>query len=225
MGMTSKSKLQLAFPALAMFIIGDYLLGVNSIGTTTDPDAPYGLVWNVVPDWRYALSGILAFLAIPLFAVAAVELMRILENEYHMKKRRLYRTFRVGLWTAMFYFALIHIGMCMLPVVYNAGMAATGDEAASIQMAVRVAISAAVPIFGGFAVVDFCTTIGWIGMVCKGLIPVKKAAVICNPLVMALIGQIIGLIPFPFEGIDSGFESFGWLTMFAVCAARLPKKE
>lgn len=219
----SRKKIWLAVPGLIFYIIGDYLLGFNSIGTSSDPDALYGLMWNVVPDWRYALSGIFAFAGVPLFAIAAVELMQVLETDYHLRDGMAYKTFRVGLWAGIMYFTLVHIGMCMMAVVFNAGMSATGDQNTSIQMAVRVAESAAIPIFGSFAVVDFCTSIGWIIMVLKGQIPVKRIAVICNPIIMALIGQLVGLIPLPFSGIDSGFESLGWLTMFAVCAARLLK--
>ena len=36
------------------------------------------------------------------------------------------------------YFAFIHIGICMLPVVFNVGMEATGSLQASMDMVIRV---------------------------------------------------------------------------------------
>ena len=48
---------------MVLAIVGDYLLGFGTIGTSSDPDAYMGVDgWNVVPDWRYAVSSILGFL-------------------------------------------------------------------------------------------------------------------------------------------------------------------
>lgn len=56
----------------------------------------------------------------------------------------------------------------------------------------------------------------------KGLIPVKKIGLICNPIMIALLGQAMNLIA---EGLDSGFESLGWLLMYLCCAMKLVGKE
>ena len=110
----------------------------------------------------------------------------------------------------------------MLPVVFNAGMAATGDAAASVGMMLRVLKSIAVPMIAGFIVCDGFVTVAWIGMVVKGVLPVRKIALICNPMIVALLGQLMNLIA---EGLDSGFESFGWLLLYLVCAMKLVGKE
>jgi len=55
-------------------------------------------------------------------------------------------------------------------------------------------------------------------MVIKGMLPVKKIALICNPVFIALLGQLLNLIA---EGLDSGSESLGWLLMYLVCALKL----
>ena len=73
----------------------------------------------------------------------------------------------------------------------------------------------------GFIVCDGFVTVAWIGMVVKGMLPLRKLALICNPFVIALLGQLMNLIA---EGLDSGFESFGWLLMYLVCAMRLVGK-
>ena len=85
-------------------------------------------------------------------------------------------------------------------------------------MTIRVLKSIAVPLVGGFIVCDLFVTIGWIGMVVKGMIPVKKVFLICCPLCGILFGQLLNLIA---EGLDSGTESFGWLVMYLVCAVCL----
>ena len=53
------------------------------------------------------------------------------------------------------------------------------------------------------------------------MLPLRKIALICNPLIIALLGQGMNLIA---EGLDSGFESFGWLLMYLMCAMKLVEK-
>jgi len=220
--MTSRQKILLGCFAMALAMIGDFLLGFGTFSMTGDSNVPMGIAANVVPDWRYAVSSILGFLCVPFFAVAAIELLRVMEKKYGMQDQRLYRLFKIANWGGILYFAFIHIGICMLPVVFNAGMEATGDAAASVGMMLRVLKSIAAPMAAGFIVCDGFVTVGWIGMVVKGMVPVKKIALICNPLIIALVGQLMNLIA---EGLDSGFESFGWLLMYLVCAMKLVGKK
>ena len=220
--LTSRQRILLGCAAMALAIVGDYLLGYGTIGTSSAPDAYMGISWSVAPDWRYAVSSVLGFLCAALFAYAAVELMRVMERKYRLGDARLYRLFRIANWGGILYFAFIHIGICMLPVVFNAGMAATGDIPTAADMTIRVLKSIAVPLVVGFIVCDGFVAVAWIGMVVKGMLPVKKLALICNPVVVMLLGQLLNLIV---EGLDSGTESLGWLLMYLVCAITLVGKE
>ena len=220
--LTSRRKILLGCLAMVLAMIGDYLLGFGTFSTSSSPDAYMGITANVVPDWRYAISSLLGFLCAPLFAVAALELMNVMEKKYALGESKLYMLFKIANWGGILYFAFIHIGICMLPVVFNAGMDATGDLKTSFDMVIRVVKSIAVPMGLGFVVCDGFVMIAWVGMVAKGMLPVKKIALICNPVFMALIGQLMNYIA---EGMDSGFESFGWLLMYLVCAMKLVGKE
>ena len=220
--MTSRQRILLGCFAMALAIIGDFLLGFGTFSTTGDPNAYMGIAANVVPDWRYAVSSILGFASVPFFAVAVLELLKVMENKYGLASDKLYRLFKIANWGGILYFAFIHIGICMLPVVFNAGMAATGDLKTSVDMMMRVLKSIAVPMVAGFIVCDGFVTVAWIGMVVKGKLPLKKIALICNPLIIALLGQLMNLIA---EGLDSGSESFGWLLLYLVCAMKLVGKE
>ena len=43
----------------------------------------------------------------------------------------------------------------------------------------------------------------------------KKLWILAAPLIVAGIGYLLELlIPWPFNGFASGFESFGWIVMF-----------
>ena len=219
--MTSRQKILLGCLAMLLAMVGDYLLGFGTFSMTNDPSVPLGIVANVVPDWRYAASSFLGFLCVPFFAVAVLELLKVMEQKYGLRDQKLYRLFKIANWSGILYFAFIHIGICMLPVVFNAGMEATGDTAVSVRMMLRVFNSIAVPMAVGFIVCDLFVAVAWIGMVVKGMLPLRKLALICNPLVIALLGQLMNLIA---EGLDSGFESFGWLLLYWVCAMKLVGK-
>ena len=208
--------------SMAMAMIGDYLLGYGTIEMTSAPGAYMGLAWNVVPDWRYSVSSILGFGCAALFAIAAVTLMRVMEGKYALGESRLYRLFKIANWGGILYFAFIHIAICMLPVVFNAGMEATGDIPSSANMALRVAKSIAAPLVLGFIVCDGFVTVAWIGMIVRGMLPLNKAALIFNPIMIALIGQLMNYVH---HGLDSGFESLGWGLMYFVCAMKLVGKQ
>ena len=216
--LTSRQKILFGVYAMILAMIGDYLLGFGTFGFSDSPDAYMGMSANVVPDWRYAVSSFLGFLCAALFAVAATELMKVMEKKYGPADSRLDKLFQIANWGGILYFAFIHIGICMLPVVFNAGMEATGSLQASMDMVFRVLKSIAVPLGLGFVICDVFVTIAWIGFVVKGKLPLRKIALICNPVIISLLGQLMNYIA---EGLDSGFESFGWLLMYLVCAWKL----
>ena len=215
--LTSRQKILFGVYAMILAMFGDYLLGFGTFSFSDSPDAYMGMTANVVPDWRYAVSSVLGFVCAALFAVAATELMKVMEKKYG-----LYKLFKIANWGGILYFAFIHIGICMLPVVFNAGMEITGSLQASMDMVLRVLKSIAVPLGLGFVICDVFVTIGWIGLVVKGKLPVRKIALICNPVAISLLGQLMNYIA---EGLDSGFESFGWLLMYLVCALKLVDKK
>lgn len=221
----SRNRILLGAVSAFLYMIGDYFLGLDTIYTGSDAVNSFGIVANTAPDWRYALSSLLGFIAAGLLAVAVPELLRVLERKYGLGGSKLYTLFKIGNIFILVYGAFIHLAISMLPVVFNAGMELTGDGALALGMAVRVARSVAVPMGISFVVMDVLASAGWIGMTVKGLIPVKKWMLIFNPLCIALIGQIIEMLPFPVNGVDSGFESLGWLTMYLVSALYLADKE
>ena len=95
-GMTSRQKILLGCFSMILAMIGDYLLGFGTFSTTSDPNAYMGITAKVVPDWRYALSSVLGFLCVPLFAVAVLELLKVLEKKYGLQNEKLYKLFKVA---------------------------------------------------------------------------------------------------------------------------------
>ena len=220
--MKSRNRILFGCYAMVLAIIGDYLLGFGTIGTTSDPNAYMGIDWKVAPDWRYAASSILGFICAAMFAFAATELMHVMEEKYNALSSKFYHFFLIANWSGILYFAFIHIAICMLPVVFNAGMEAVGDTVTAADMTIRVFNSISFPLIAALVACDLLVTIGWIGMIVKGVLPIKKIFLVCCPLFGILFGQLLNLIA---EGLDSGTESFGWLVMYLVCALTLTKDE
>ncbi len=110
----------------------------------------------------------------------------------HMNKGRTVQNdklFKVANWGGILYFAFIHIGICILLVVFNAGMEATGDIEAAVSMTISVLKSELIPLLAGFVVCDLFVTIGWVGMVLKRMLPVKKWMLICCPVFGVIFGN------------------------------------
>ncbi|MBR5650414.1 DUF6796 family protein [Pseudobutyrivibrio sp.] len=218
--LSSKQKILMGCVSMILAIIGDYLLGFGTFNVSTAPDAYRGIQWNVIADWRLAVSSILGFVCAPVFYVAVVEVLKVMTEKYNLGESILFKLFKYANWAGVFYFAFIHICICMLVVVFNAGMGVTGDVVSSVDMMIRVLKSIAIPLLAGYIICDLGVTVAWIGMVLKGMIPVKKILLICNPLIIAILGNFANYLA---DGLDSGFESLGWLLMYLVCAVFLTK--
>ena len=76
---------------MILAMIGDYLLGFGTFSFSDSPDAYMGMTANVVPDWRYAVSSVLGFICAALFALAATELMKVMEKKHSLADSKLYR--------------------------------------------------------------------------------------------------------------------------------------
>lgn len=219
--MSSRNKILMGAVAMLIYMVGDYLLGLNTVGTDPNAGTPFDLVINYVPDWRYAGSCIAGFIGTIFYAIGAFELVKVLGENKELKNSKLCKIFKIANLTGILFFAFMHNCMSMMPVVYNAGFDATGDAQLAIEMFLRVGKSIIIPLALVIIIADLLSSISWIGLVVTGKIPVKKIFLICNPLIITGLGQIIEMLPFPVAGIDSGFESLGWMSMYLVCAFTL----
>lgn len=227
--MKSKQKISLAIPAFLMAMIGDYLIGYEPRDIE-----PLGLIadtgWLTIADWRIALSNLLGAVAVPLYFVAAREFLRLLEEQNPKGsdrwRDRFLCLFRIGNYAGFFSFVFIHIACGLLILHFNAAYEVIGNADTAMGIVLRVFLAEAAPFLAYFIIADLFTTVGWIGMVVKKVIPFSKVWLLAAPLLMALIGQVFSIFEIGFKGIDSGFESLGWLLMFvaAVKYARLREK-
>lgn len=73
-----------------------------------------------------------------------------------------------------------------------------------------------------FVAFDVITSVVWVVMILKRILPVSKWWILASPLIMAGIGTLLEFIQLPFSGINSGFESLGWMLMF-ICGIKFVK--
>ena len=107
--LSSKQKILMGCVSMILAIIGDYLLGFGTFNVSTAPDAYRGIQWNVIADWRLAVSSILGFVCAPVFYVAVVEVLKVMTEKYNLGESFLFKLFKYANWAGVFYFAFIHI--------------------------------------------------------------------------------------------------------------------
>ncbi|MBQ1410090.1 MAG: hypothetical protein IIY94_02260, partial [Oscillospiraceae bacterium] len=143
--LTARQRIFFGVWAMIPTILGDYLLGINAFRFSKAPEAYKGMVFAPVADWRLALSALLGVGSVALFAVGAVELLRVMERKFGLGGKKLFRIFQIANWSAIVYFAFLHVSFCILLLVRNAGMAATGNPNTATDMMLQVAKGIIIP--------------------------------------------------------------------------------
>ena len=197
-------------PAMIPCIIGDYCMGLEPKDSTA-VSFMISTGWLTIADWRIALSHIGGLIGTALYMVAALAFVRYLNEKLAQCSdkwgRRFFFFFIVGLYWGCMVFVYFHLACGTLIHTYNVIFEAVdGDTESLVQ---------AVPYWASFVVLELTTTVGWFAIIWKGVLPLKKRWVLAAPMLVAGIGFLLELIlPLPFNGFASGFESFGWIVMF-----------
>jgi hypothetical protein len=206
-------------PSMILAIIGDYCMGI-------EPKDSAGISfmissgWLTIADWRIALSNIGVLVGAAFYTISALSFIGYLKNKLSQCSdkwdRRFLKLYIAGLIWGCMVFIYFHLACGTLIHNYNVIYeAAQGDTARAVAAWNRSYAVQAVPYWIAFVVLGIASTGGWIAVVLKGALPLKKVWVMAAPLLIAGIGFLLELIlPLPFNGFSSGFESFGWIIMF-----------
>ena len=206
-------------PAMIPAIIGDYCMGIEPKDSTAI-SFMISSGWLTIADWRIALSNIGGIVATALYTVAALSFIEYLKDKLsqcgNKWDRRFLKLYIAGLVWGCMVFIYFHLACGTLIHNYNVIYeAAQGDTARAVAAWSRSYAVQAVPYWVSFVVPGITSTGGWITLVLKGVLPLKKIWVLAAPLLVAGIGFLLEIIlPLPFNGFSSGFESFGWIVMF-----------
>jgi len=206
-------------PAMILCIIGDYCMGLEP----KDSKAVSFMIstgWLTIADWRIALSNIGGLVGTTLYMIAVLPFIRYLNWKLTQCSDkwscRFLKLYIAGLYWGCMVFVYFHLACGTLIHNYNVIYeAAQGDTVRAVQAWNRSYAVQAVPYWVSFAVLGISSTGGWIAIILKGVLPLKKLWVLAAPLLVAGIGFLLELIlPLPFNGFASGFESLGWIVMF-----------
>lgn len=206
-------------PGIILAIIGDYCMGIEPKDSTA-VSSMISSGWLTIADWRIALSNIGGMVGTVLYTIAALNFIEYLKDKLSRCTdpwdRRLLKLYIGGLLWGCMVFIYFHLACGTLIHNYNVIYeAAQGDTQRAVQAWNRSYAVQAVPYWVSFFVLGITVSGGWIALILKGVLPLKKTWALAAPLVIAGIGFLLEMIlPLPFNGFSSGFESFGWIVMF-----------
>lgn len=220
-------KMRLVIPAMLLCMIGDYCIGLEP--RNAEPLGTFASSgWLTIADWRIALSDLTGAVGSVLYAIGAAAFIRQLSEMQNKQSRagkiwlRLYIT---GLSIGCVSFLYFHIACGGLIHHFKVLYEVTGGALSQTTDAwLRMFGPEAVPFFLLFLAFDVMTSIAWTALILLRVFPVSRGWILAAPLISAGIGTLLELLPLPFYGINSGFESLGWMLMF-VCGAGIVKKE
>ena len=222
----TKEELQIVYrrmlwviPGMLLAMVGDYCMGVEP----KDSTALSGMIssgWLTIADWRIAVSNIGGLLGTVCYTLAALPfaafLRTLLPGCGDKWDRRLLKLYMAGLILGVMCFLYFHLECGTL--IHNFNLlydAAGGNTELAVKMWDRSYMVQIVPYWTTFFAFELAVLIGWIALILRGTFALKKTWILAAPLIVAGIGYVLELlIPWPFSGFVSGFESFGWIVMF-----------
>ena len=216
--------MQLVIPAMILCLIGDYCIGIEPGDSTTLGNGIASSGWLTIADWRIAVSNFCGMIGSILYAIGAVAFSKfLLEQKVKLERSidklwvNIYVT-SLGLGCVSFMY--FHIACGGLIQHFKVLYEVTGGD---IQMAIDAWMKMIMPellpmslMFIGF---DVLASLAWVVIIFRKILPVSKWWILAAPLVMAGIGTLLELIPLPFNGLNAGFETLGWMLMF-ICGIK-----
>ena len=206
-------------PGMLLAMIGDYCMGIEP----TDSYAISGMIssgWLTIADWWIAVSNIGGLIGTVYYTLAALPFAAFLKTLLTKCRskwdRRMLKLYIIGLILGVMCFLYFHLECGTLIHNYNLlHEAAGGNTQLAVEMWNRSYWVQIVPYWVTFFSFELSILIGWIALIWRGTFALKKTWILASPLIVAGIGYLLEiLIPWPFKGFVSGFESFGWMVMF-----------
>ena len=206
-------------PGMLCAIVGDYCMGLEPLSA----EPVTGLIstgWLTIADWRITVSNIGGLIGTILYTIAVLPFIDFLrEKKKTLSKtsdQRLLGVYIAGLILGIMSFLYFHLTCGTL--IHRYGLiyeASGGNEALTVSLWNRSYLTEIVPYWSVFVGFGLAVSGGWVLLVLKGIFPLKKIWALAAPLLVAGIGFLLEfVIPWPFHGFSSGFESFGWIVMF-----------
>ena len=215
--------MQLVIPAMILCFIGDYCIGIEPADSTSlGSIASSG--WLTIADWRIAVSNSFGMIGSILYAIGAVYFAKFLLEQRDKLEQSVDKVwlnlYIASLGLGCVSFMYFHIACGGLIQHFKVLYEVTGGD---IQMATDAWLKMFMPELIPFVIMfigfDVTASLSWVVLIVRKILPVSKWWILAAPLIMAGIGTVLELIPLPFNGLNSGFETLGWMLMF-VCGIK-----
>ena len=213
----AKRLLIIGFAGCLLYVLGDFLYAATGKGQTTEAIGLFTMVAYLdMAEWRMWASIFCGFAGTVLYYMGFNQMYGLLKLRVTEPKN--------GVWVRLFHVAYImgtvawtwvHAMFMIDALVFKFVYAQYGDMQAAADIANRVLYANAPGMLIAYILCDFGLTVTMIAMVWKRIIPLKSTAArilatLCNPLMLAgVVGNLVGLLPWPINQLDHGTESFG----------------
>ena len=205
---------------MLLCIVGDYCIGLEPSGSTViGRFASSG--WLTIADWRIAVSNLTGTVGSILYAIGAVAFSRFLlertEDKQDPKDKMWVYLYTAGLGIGCVSFMYFHIACVGLIQHFKVLYEVTGGNAQQATDSwIKMLLPEIIPfgiLFIGF---DVLTSVAWIALIVREIIPVPKRWILAAPIIMAGIGTLPDLLPLPVSGINRDLRALaGCLCSYA----------
>ncbi len=221
-----KRNLLLGLIAAALMMIADLLWqarGAGAVNTTLGAFADKA--WLGMSTWRFVVSDLLVAAAVPLYYIGFTEMFCVIRDHARDKTDKLLtKLFRIGMLAGTMAFIFIHALCLNMPLIMQ-GIAPymSVEKAAEITNSIMMLNIAPMVLY--FLAADGVLTVVMFMLILRKTLPVNRLALLCNPVCAAVIGTVLGQLPWPLSQISYMGEACGHLLIMIVGLIVVAKDE
>ncbi len=213
----TKKLMLLGIAGSLLYVIGDFLFAATGRGQTTETIGLFTRVAYLdMAQWRMWASILCGFVGSLLYYMGFHQMYGLLDARVtENRDRKWVRLFKVAYITGTVAWTWTHAMFMTNALVFKYVYGAYGDMQAAADIANRVFLANAPGMAAAYVLCDVGLTITMIALVWRGIIPLKSTgarvlATFCNPILLpGVVGNLLGLLPWPLNQLDHGTESFG----------------
>ena len=200
-----------------LYVAGDFLFAATGKGQTTETIGLFTRVAYLdMATWRMVASILCGFMGTLLYYMGFHQMYKLLSIHITAPKEQVWvRLFRAAYIMGTVAWVWVHAMFMTDALIFKFVYQAYGDMQTAAEIANRVFYANAPGMAIAYIVCDAGLTVIMIAMVWKRIIPPKSTgarilATLCNPLMLpGIVGNLLGLLPWPVNQLDHGTESFG----------------
>lgn len=216
----SRKLLLLGILGCVLYVIGDFLFAATGKSQTTESIGfMVRIAYLEMGTWRMAASILCGFFGTFLYYMGFHRMYGLLTLHIaasgNLRDFKWMKLFRIAYITGTVSWAYVHAMFMTVALIFKYTYQQYGDMQAAADIANKVFYANAAPMLIAYVLCDAVLTVVMIALVWKKIIPLKSTgerilATFCNPMMLpGVVGNLMTLLPWPFNQLDHGTESFG----------------